>query len=332
MRLRPRPRSTMFNALDGLEKHFNSLPSQAGPMTLTMPGTGRLSPEGHALLPAAAEVVTAFEAFRRTCERVRSGNSYLAIGCFPSYADRVAVAMRTIANEGVALQLVVAESSRAHRGADMVNAVSRHEMDVAVVPDCSLPEGLEAHELYRWQLRCIISSDHQLAGSGVCELSELAGGRILASPRGHMTRSLIDAAGVVQISFETDSADALVALGRTGWGASLVPDDCAPFRNADERSRSLWPIVMHRGQTLSGVFIAVIRRDTAEGGAVRRFVASLGAISVDHNRQGSESSGPRYAAVGETKQRRSTLPKIRRQSPLGEAERANDEGANDDGS
>lgn len=283
-------RSTTFTALTGLEGHINRLPSDLPPVQLTVPGTGRLSAEGQALLAPAVEVVSAFEAFQRTCERLRSGQSHLSIGCFPAHADRVAVAMRTVADDGVSFQLVVAETSRAHRGSDMVNAVARHELDLAIAPDCVLPEGLRSQPLYRWQLRCVVGEDHQFVGRETCELSELKDQRVLASPRGHVTRSLIDATNAVGIEFDTDSADALLALGMTGWGVALVPDDCAPFRSSPEFVRSRWPVVWHRGQPLSGTFNVVVRTDMVQHAQFGQVIGQLCSVFEGHGH--SPSSGP----------------------------------------
>jgi DNA-binding transcriptional LysR family regulator/predicted transcriptional regulator len=287
-------RGTVSNALRALEGHINRLeiPGNPPPIRLTtrVDGSHRvtLSPAGQALVGPATDFLVAFTTFRNICGRVRSGRTHFVVGCLPEHAASLALASRTLIDTGVPVQLMVRESSSALRGTDMVEAVVRGELDLAVVPEQPLPEGLVSQTLYSWSLRCVVSPNHRLVGKSSCDLSDLAAERVLVSPMGHASRAMIDAIGVVGVGFESDSADALVALARSGWGAALVPDDSLALRNHDPLHD--WPVVHHAGHPIQGRVIAVVRESgLGENYLLASLINDLRAIYTEDESRGRKS-------------------------------------------
>jgi DNA-binding transcriptional LysR family regulator len=278
----PEQRSAEWNKVFRLEAGINSLRRNAPPVQLTVPGSAQLSPAGLELAGHAKRVLDAMDSFLQACKAVSS--TRLVVGCFPEHAAQVAVATRSIVDRGVPVELMVSQSSQAGHGADMVEAVARSQLDLAVVTEQPLPEGLVSRKLYSWSIRCVVSHDHPLAGRTSCELTELTDQRILATPLGQASRAMIDATGAVKVEFEHNSVDALVALARSGWGIALVADDSIPLRASDPLGSTPGPVVHHEGHPLRSRVVAVTREHGPDPIHLEHLINQLEAMYAEDRR------------------------------------------------
>lgn len=122
-------------------------------------------------------------------------------------------------------------SRREHGGAGMLADLvpPNPRLDVAVAPDDEPedPAGLTSRHAYRWALVAALDHNHPLQAEvedGVLDVSHLARYPVVASPKAHRTRDLLD---IYQSSFRSFDVRATspepAALLAMGHGTRLVP-------------------------------------------------------------------------------------------------------------
>jgi DNA-binding transcriptional LysR family regulator len=114
-------------------------------------------------------------------------------------------------------------------------------------------------------------------GRETLDVADLKGtGRLLTSPVGHRSRSLLDDSGLDSTpSLESESVDALFGLAEEGWGIAVLAGDSFPVRQASQEDADHWPIICAGKTKLSGSIKVITRKRSGKPGPVDQFVQAL---------------------------------------------------------
>lgn len=149
-------------------------------------------------------------------------------------------------------------------GSSIMRPLMSGAVDVVIGPTKPIPteSPVKTRELFRWNVVAAVGEGHPLRARGgpTVEVADVARYPVLISPRGHQTRSLLDAAAPTsgfRVELESSNSEARVALGRCGLRVPLVANDAIAGPAFDRD----WPIVTSNGLPLSGTHCVAWRID-----------------------------------------------------------------------
>jgi DNA-binding transcriptional LysR family regulator len=190
-------------------------------------GQVQLTAIGNEVLPQAMKLVDAYGAFVDDRHEIR-------LSCYPSVAGRLA---RTIAafNAGnPQVEVVfyeVADQSRRDRGESLLDRTTTGEIDLVVAPSDHPSPELKETPVYGWKLRVILPEGDRRRSRTKVGITDLTDLEFVASPLGHSSRRLLDAAlrdapVRPRIVMELVDQYVLERLAREGTRyAAVMPDD-----------------------------------------------------------------------------------------------------------
>jgi DNA-binding transcriptional LysR family regulator len=262
-----------------LEHYVSGSRSQAT-ADLKLARAGRLTPAGRDLLAAAEHVLDAVDDFRDAVRDLRSATATIDVACYPSHALLVTATsdelQRATQPVNVALRAMSDDLRRGGTRA-LLKLLFEGSADVIIANKDghlnAVAEDLAITDLYDWHLVAVVHPAHPLYGAEEVELTDLGAERVLISPRGHVSRELVEARWrQFRPYFESESVDALFTLAYGGWGVAVVPNDSLPVVAAPSEQRVRWPIVSAADSALGGTYTAVHR---GRSRAARRVAATM---------------------------------------------------------
>jgi DNA-binding transcriptional LysR family regulator len=274
-------RQALWQQIHRLELYVNR--HAAGTRVIRIAPEGRLSDEGRLLLAAGEQALEAVDAVRTVVRDLGRGHPVVRLGCFPAHALIATLASEELRQSGspVSLQLdAMSDDLRRDRGRELIRWL-RDDLADVVIGDSGLQNVIArflvaAEPLYSWQLIAVVGPNSDLRGSSTVELSNLSAHRLMASPRGHASRELVEeTASTIRIDFESESVDALFTLARADWGVALLPNDALPVSQTAESVRRQWPRVTVNGSPIGGQYSAMYAAHARPRSAARRTALAL---------------------------------------------------------
>lgn len=186
----------------------------------------RLTQRGELFRPRAAEALAQLETGRRELEELaglRRGS--VALGCLPTTgAYLLPQLLRAFLDEYPAIQVRLQEASSPQLG----RALRDFEIEVAIMDEAGLGEGIVAEPLFGEPLVVAMPPDHPFAGRATLSMRELEGQAFILMKHGHGYRQIVldalAAAGVSpRIVYESDEIETVQRLVEAGLGMSIVP-------------------------------------------------------------------------------------------------------------
>lgn len=200
-------------------------------------GRGRLvlsNPRGEVwLTPAGREILPAAQRFVDSALALRELPAEIRFSAYPTIAGRVAQRCGDLLEAPVPLVMHdISEASREDGGWGLVHDVVAGRLDMAIAPIGLAHAGLEEHFLYAWRLRVVLpEAESPLSGRKRVTPADLASWRIAASPVGHTSRDLLEAAFAAQgvdlkVALESPNQELLRSVARGGQHyVAVMPDD-----------------------------------------------------------------------------------------------------------
>lgn len=205
----------------------------------------KLTLYGEKLLEHAEAVLRDMREAKRAVEALKDENAgKVRVGVIPTvlpYALVEPLAQFRDRNAGIEIELVEGITE------EVVDALRRGEIDIAVVALPIRHQEIVCSELFREKLVAAIPKGHSLARETTVALKKLGGERMLLLREGHCLRDNVltvctRAKMEFQQVFESDHLESILRLVGQGFGVSLVPERCAQgrtdceFRELDQAS------------------------------------------------------------------------------------------------
>jgi DNA-binding transcriptional LysR family regulator len=237
-------------------------------LTVVARGGHGLTSLGRQLLPEAAALVDAWDRFLARAKEL-AASPMVEVSCLPAHVglvDAATSAWRRVNARATTHYREVDDAHRADQGRRLKAQVNAGQIDIAIVSAPGAIAGMATPPmlLYKWPIVVVVAHDHPWRNLRSIELKEIAnsGMPILASPRSHSSRRVLDAAGTsLRVGFPSPSADALVERARRGNGAALVAGDAIPVRAMAEAGAS-FAQVCSGGSPMCGETWALVSRQT----------------------------------------------------------------------
>ena len=186
----------------------------------------RLTPRGLVFRPRALEALSQLESGRSELEEL-SGlkRGEVTLGCLPTTGAYILPRiLRSFRETHPSVQVKLREESSPTLG----RALRETEVDLALMDEAGLGDGLRSEVLFREPLLVVVPRDHPFAARKRISLGKLDGEPIILMKSGHGFRKIVlDAlarAGVEpRIVYESSGIDTVQTLVEAGLGLSLVP-------------------------------------------------------------------------------------------------------------
>jgi DNA-binding transcriptional LysR family regulator len=291
IRMTRRSRRSVLQQLDRFESSIKSI--SGDPTASILTNEGSLNAQGEALLEHARAIHDAAAAWTQAVQTTFGSSGVVKIAGFPAHIELLVRARelladrrtsRNSADSPTTLEIVVLDGARGDQGVSLLHDLEMGLLDLAIVPRppidrattvarSSTPTGpLFRTPLYDWQLIAAMTDKRgwvRSASMPSVSRADLVGRALLASPPGHISRALLDAADVT-VDFASDSTDALIAMAASGFGVAILPADAVPVRLVSGLGRTTrsrvtsaehWPVFKPDDRALGGGYDAVCRRD-----------------------------------------------------------------------
>ncbi len=197
-----------------------------GPLFERLRSGAKLTARGQVFLPRATEALRQLEQGRGELEDLaglRRGE--VTLGCLPTTgAFLLPPLLREFRRRFPLLTVRLMEES----SPNLAKALREGRVDLALLDEAGLGEGIDADLLFREDLWAAVPSGHPLAGQKEIRLAALEGEPFVVMKSGHGFRKIVldalAAAGVSPlIVYESSGIDTVQALVEAGLGVSLVP-------------------------------------------------------------------------------------------------------------
>lgn len=225
---------------------------------------------GEELLPLVRDLLQAFE--RLDAGVSRAPVETLTLSCYPAHITlALAPVLTEFSRTHPTARVRIDEASdlmRRDLGASLFGQLKDHRVDLVIGPSQRSLDLVAARYLYGWHLVAVASPSASQASNGVVRVADLLATDLLTSPRGHASRTLLDAS-FVPLNFtpsplqESESVAALVALARGGVGTAVLPSDALPGRTLEDLDVA--DLVDEDEQTIGGSYSIYSRNDSAPG-------------------------------------------------------------------
>lgn len=216
-----------------------------------------LTPIGQQLLPKAEDVLTAAERFDEYCKGMQRGESgVVSIACYPVHIERfLAKVIGSFRTEqpNIRVDLTkVRDDRRRHAGRSLLEELLAGEVDLAMAP-ASPQMGLGGMKAWDAKIRVLLPIDHPQRGASEVPITLLRDQPLLIAPPDYFSRESVAssarAAGFsLDVLAESSTPPALIALGMSGLGWPVLPDDYSLISNSEPS----YPVLIDReGKELS---------------------------------------------------------------------------------
>jgi DNA-binding transcriptional LysR family regulator len=241
----------LCSQLDALERRL-----QIKLLNRTRRGT-ELSAIGKQLLPKARDVLASAERLAEYCANLRSGETgVVSVACYPVHLERF---LATVIGEfrtkhpGVRVDLTkVRDDRRRGSGRSLFDELLAREVDLAMGPP-HLHLGLTGVKAFDARIVLLLPDDHPSRHRPHVPITLLRDHAVLIAPPEYFSREKVAAAAQragfgLNVSAESSSPPALMALGKEGMGWPVLPDD---YSLVGQRSQAYPVIVDLDGTELS---------------------------------------------------------------------------------
>lgn len=227
-----RPQPTVWRQVEQLQTDLGGLKLVRGGRPL------QLTPAGEQFLPMARRLIQDNEDLQRLALDLRDGVSgVLKIACYPAHVNRfIAEISAAFKKRFPKTRIELAPYSQAGTaGQELIDKLIDGHVDLAVAqrrPGDPSPErdGMKGRLIYKVRLVVVLPDDHPLRHEATIKPEALRDESLLLPPEGYFTRVQVEgvfreADIVPSVAAESGAWMALVAMGRTGIGIPIVPDD-----------------------------------------------------------------------------------------------------------
>lgn len=231
----------------------------------TARGRWRVTDEARGALSAVQAYLGAAATLSGTLRHRRRGA--IRLTCLAGHLYRLGPNLGRCLEQHIDLDLRIDEGYRSPGGPDAFDDLRAYRTDLVVEPsDAIRPTGVEivgGGALYVWQL--VAYPALAKAPSGSIQVDELLGKRLLVSPRGHVSRQLLDeearkAHVNLEYGVETASTAARWFLAEAGYGIVVALDDALYLRDG---STPVSAIGTSDGSSISGSYSLFCREGDA---------------------------------------------------------------------
>ena len=186
----------------------------------------KLTKRGELFRGRAAEALRQLESGRFEIQQLDGlARGTVTLGCLPTTgAYLLPPLLKTFAKAYPKIEVILREES----SPQLAHMLSESAIDLAILDEAGLGEGLRSEVIFSEQLLIVIPAAHRLAGSHRIALQALNDEPLILRKPGHGFRKIVlDAlmrAGVTpRIVYETGEIDTVQALVKAGLGLSIVP-------------------------------------------------------------------------------------------------------------
>jgi DNA-binding transcriptional LysR family regulator len=204
----------------------------------------RLTRSGSELLPMAKRLIKDEEELARLAHDLDQGvTGAVTIACYPAHVNRfIAEVSSQFKSKFPETRIFFPpHKEEGTAGRELVEQLLNHEVDLAVgqrrAGDPPVKrEGLDGRKIYEVRLVVVLPDDHPDRVRATVTAQALRGESLVLPPAGYFTRIQVDrvfreGGFEPKIGAENGSWMALLAMGRSGVGIPIVPDDAL---NPDE--------------------------------------------------------------------------------------------------
>ncbi len=267
------PQPTVWRQVDQLRKDVG--------LNLFEKGTVLLTPSGAELLPLARRMINDEADLLRLATDLDHGISgTVRIACYPAHVRRFIAGISSAFKRKYPLTKIelAPYSQDGTAGQELIDKLRAHEVDFAVGqrrPSDPPPdrEGLDGRLVYTVSLVVVLPDDHPERNSATISAESLRDLALVLPPSGYFTRiqvnRVFNGAGFSpNIAAESGAWVALLAMGRSGVGVPIVPDD------ALDPEESYPSLIDSGGEKLIKELWLLWRHDTSNP-TLRNFISLL---------------------------------------------------------
>jgi molybdate transport repressor ModE-like protein len=196
------------------------------------------------ILPQAVHLLQSAERLQEFARGIDDDGSanvgVLSIACYPVHLENFLAPLlgqfRHL-NPSVRLDLSrVRDDRRRNVGRSLFDELREGQVDLAMGPPQNPADGLEGIHVYDARIVLLVPDDHPNRHSKTVPITLLRDQPVLAAPPGYFSREKItnaarDAGFDLRVEIESASPAALIALGMSGVGIPVVPDDYRAVRD-----------------------------------------------------------------------------------------------------
>lgn len=290
-------------AQPALWKRVRDLERELGVVFFERSGRGvRLTSEGAQLVAASERAVTSAERVRELARDLAGGfTGEVAVTCMPTHIaaflagvvgrfrrehPRIRVDLREVGTPAIGLASLSSSSVKSGDSADegvrstLLQTLLSGATDVVTAgPLTGAVDGFPIYDVF---ILAVPPRGHPFHGRKTIPVSRLASHPLAVTPKGYLSRALLDAACAAagfepDIAAESASATTLLALGENGLGLPILASDALPAPGRGDHPRLVGPDGPLRTQAW------LYRRSGAPTPAVAAFV-DVARRAADRNR------------------------------------------------
>jgi len=202
-------------------------------VSTTKRGT-ELTDQGRQLVERAEAFITEYNRLIRHARNLRDGETgVLSIACYPVHVERLlSRVIGRLRNEhpNVEIDLTQMRDDRRRAwGRTLFDELVEGEVELAMGPPHT-NMGIEGIKAYDARLVAMVGTQHAYRHKRTIPITALKDEPLLIAPEQYFSRERVakaaeDAGFAIQVSAESSSPTALLALGRQGMGTPILPDD-----------------------------------------------------------------------------------------------------------